>query len=170
VSESPTSVLSFASSIGVEAVELQARFGNAVVTAYDIDPSTIARAKLMFKSHCNCKRVPIRFVSKRQQLQNRSFDIVLANHVVDDALSHGFELRRHLGGGNASLDEIPVLLNDIVSLVREGGFVMVSGKKFRRYIATWLWRNVGGHCVTLGNPSFFEEFTYIVCRVFKNSF
>jgi hypothetical protein len=80
--ELPRTVLSFGCSVGIEAEEAKARFPMAEVMGYDIDASTVARARRRTNPGLN-----ISFFSRLTELPERSFDLILVNNVLYNKMS-----------------------------------------------------------------------------------
>lgn len=81
-SEQPKKVLSFGCSVGIEAEEAKARFPMAEVLGYDIDASTIAKAKRRTNPGLN-----ISFFSRLPELPEQGFDLILVNNVLYNKMS-----------------------------------------------------------------------------------
>lgn len=80
--EPPRTVLSFGCSVGIEAEEAKARFPMTEVMGYDIDASTVARARRRTNPGLN-----ISFFSRLTELPERTFDLILVNNVLYNKMS-----------------------------------------------------------------------------------
>lgn len=126
-----SAILSYASSIGVEAAALQAIYPKASLVGYDIDPPTVAIARRLSKHWCNCEKINVFFTWNRSSLLNNSFDLVMGNNFL-------------LNDMNTST--FSAIFEDMFSLVRKGGLLEFSiwdppldknwaSSPFRPYIA-----------------------------------
>eukprot|EP00441_Pelagodinium_beii_P013732 CAMPEP_0197663336 /NCGR_PEP_ID=MMETSP1338-20131121/57027_1 /TAXON_ID=43686 ORGANISM="Pelagodinium beii, Strain RCC1491" /NCGR_SAMPLE_ID=MMETSP1338 /ASSEMBLY_ACC=CAM_ASM_000754 /LENGTH=245 /DNA_ID=CAMNT_0043241645 /DNA_START=56 /DNA_END=790 /DNA_ORIENTATION=+ len=73
----PRKLLSFGCSIGIEAEEAKYRYPSADVFGIDIDEDVVEKAKHRTRSDLN-----ITFVSKVEDLEPKSFDLILVNNVL----------------------------------------------------------------------------------------
>ena len=140
-----STILSYASSIGVEAAALQAIYPTASIFGYDIDPPTIAMASRISEHWCNCEMNKVSFTWNRSSLMNNTFDLVLGNNFLME---------------NMNTSTFASIFDDMYSLVRKGGILEFSvwdppldkywaSHPFRPYIAyRYIYAHYLSRCTT----------------------
>jgi len=78
----PKKLLSFGCSIGIEAEEARARYPAAQIFGFDVNADVIKKAQQRTKSELD-----ITFVSKVEDLEPKSFDLIMVNNVLYNAMS-----------------------------------------------------------------------------------
>lgn len=73
----PKKLLSFGCSIGIEAEEARARYPAAQIFGFDVNADVVKKAQQRTKSELN-----ITFVSKVEDLEPKSFDLIMVNNVL----------------------------------------------------------------------------------------
>jgi hypothetical protein len=121
----PSNIVSYGSSIGVEAVEAQASYPTSRVTAYDIDANAVSVGSKLFGDRPNCAGTPITFTTDEKDLKSQAvladgrsgYDLVLANNVFDIA-------------GTSPFSTWAPLLKQSWMLVKPGGLLMLGTGHF----------------------------------------
>jgi hypothetical protein len=137
ISFSPSTILSYASSAGVEAVELQAHYKFASVHGFDVDPEVIGVANQKYGSYCSCRGDPIKYTHDRSSLTDHSFELIFANHFLAEMrLLPGVRQR---------------IVDDLASLLAPGGWIMVSvfDDAMGQEAGEMLWEKFDGLCTVL---------------------